>query len=448
MVIKVKQIDPAELTSFVTNASSGSIGAALLAYLAASGNYLGPLVVYTTGDTTILGTKTFSNNPVVNYTGGPTTAVQQQYFLDTISGSIALATFSATGNSVNLHGNQIVLDYKIFTGAVGVGNPSIGIHAVNLSFLSGVSGILAAGGGGGSTANTVQLTGYQLVSGQKDFVNVITVPVPTITSGAVPLSMLSGASGVLQAALAGAGANGTGIFVQLTGSQIISGIKTFTGMVVVGTPTSLGGAINVSGLSGASGALSQVHITGGPTLQFINFTGEGGTTVYTIGSTVFISGSSGDSSPPTINIFNITGTGTINNTFNASGGITNTFNEYSTIITTGSFVNMSFYFDQFNLATGLNQIEAFVSRNFTFTGFALGVINLGTNGFLSGSLYQRTQVNSKTNFADFSLNNGAAFTGVGGFTAPISGLNRVGVDVFLIGTGITGLSIGVFGIES
>lgn len=157
-------------------------------------------------------------------------------------------------------------------------------------------------------------------------------------------------------------------------------------------------------------------------------------------------------------INNTLSSGILNNTYNSSGTFTNNVtgnvnNVYNggTITnnigyTTGNFVNISFYYDEYNLYTGLNSIEAFVGRSFTFTGYAIGVINSGTQGFFSGSLYQRTPTNSKTNFINFSLNSGTFFTGIGGFSQEITGLNRVGLDIYRIGTGITGLSVGVFGV--
>ena len=107
---------------------------------------------------------------------------------------------------------------------------------------------------------------------------------------------------------------------------------------------------------------------------------------------------------------------------------------------------MAFWYDQYNLATGLNNVEAVVGRSFFFTGYSVGVINTGTQGFFSGSLYQRTPINTKTSFIDLSLNSGLYFKSQGGFVQEISGLNRVGLDILLLGTGITGLSIGVFGV--
>jgi hypothetical protein len=155
------------------------------------------------------------------------------------------------------------------------------------------------------------------------------------------------------------------------------------------------------------------------------------------------------------NITNIL-SGVANNTFYNSGNNTNTV--YGTLSNygdnavinlsgiTGNFVNMAFYFDEFSLATGLNLVESMVGRSFFFTGYGLGVINTGTQGFLSGSFYQRTQTNAKTNFVNFSLNSGMMFSGQGGFNQEVSGLNRVGLDIYRIGTGITGLSVGLFGV--
>ena len=156
---------------------------------------------------------------------------------------------------------------------------------------------------------------------------------------------------------------------------------------------------------------------------------------------------------------NILSSGTINNTFQSSGAVINNVNgstnnflgNNSTVINnasgiTGNFVNLSFYYDPTVLSTGLNNAEAFIGRSFFFTGYALGCINTGTQGFFSGSLYQRTPTNVKTNFINFSLRSGQFFTGVGGFSQEITGMNRLGLDIYLIGTGITGFSVGIFGV--
>lgn len=139
------------------------------------------------------------------------------------------------------------------------------------------------------------------------------------------------------------------------------------------------------------------------------------------------------------------------NTFNATGVLNNTFNAapISNNFTgpiTGNFVNISFFFEPYNLNTGLAQVEAFVARDFTFTGYAVGAQTSGTQGFMSGSLYQRTTLGVKVPFRDFSYNSGQFFTGVGGLSQTISGMNRVGIDILRLGTGMTGLTVGLFGV--
>lgn len=142
---------------------------------------------------------------------------------------------------------------------------------------------------------------------------------------------------------------------------------------------------------------------------------------------------------------------TTNNTFNATGVLNNTFNaapvanNIALAIITGNFVNISFFFEAYNLNTGLNQIESFIARDFTFTGYAVAAQTSGTQGFLSGSLYQRSPLGVKTNFRDFSYNSGQFFTGVGGLSQTISGMHRVGIDLLNVGTGMTGVTVGIFG---
>lgn len=133
----------------------------------------------------------------------------------------------------------------------------------------------------------------------------------------------------------------------------------------------------------------------------------------------------------------------IGNNYNGAGNVSNVINISGV---TGNFVNMSFWFDQYGLTTGLNQAEAGIGRDFLFTGYGIGCINSGTQGSFSGSFYQRTPTNIKTTFVNFGFSAGQLFTGRGGFGQTISGMNRVGFDIYLIGTGITGLSASLFGV--
>jgi len=215
----------------------------------------------------------------------------------------------------------------------------------------------------------------------------------------------------------------------LVAAQAVTNNYWITGTGVVTTSFNASGNIN-----------NTFSITSGNTYVY-------NTGVTTSTFTIYSGDASVSNSGTATNTFNTSGAATVTN----NGTATNNFNGQTTNVTnlsgiTGNFVNMSFWYDESNLSTGLNTIEAFVGRSFFFTGYGLGVINTGTQGYFSGSFYQRTSTNAKTNFIDFSLNSGMFFTGVGGYNQEISGMNRVGLDIYRIGTGITGLSVGLFGV--
>ncbi len=86
-----------------------------------------------------------------------------------------------------------------------------------------------------------------------------------------------------------------------------------------------------------------------------------------------------------------------------------------------------------------------MARDFIFTGYAVGAYVSGTHGRLSGTFYQRNQNNIKTQIVPFSFESGMFFSGKGGFTQTVSGMNRVGLDLFSSMTGVTGVTFGLFG---
>ncbi len=435
-MISVRQINQQELTDFVALASSGTaFQDNITAYTNQSG-YLGGNVLYTSGGLqTVTGSKRFLDPLLVNYSGGTGAAPSSRWVNDQIANaSLSLSGF-ILGISGALTGSQTVgvgtgysgfventfvhrtnvdetiSGIKTFVGTELNITGDINVNNASFAWLQGdleVDGSLFAEDIYAAISSTVKF------HDQAKFDNSPFVPnTPTAISGAINLFYLSGVSGVLAAG----GGGGSPNSVTTTGNEIIGGFKQFTGSPFVPAPTQPSGVANLSWVSGVSGDL------------YARMTG--------------ISGAIGGGSSITNNYY-ITGTGTINNTYNSSGGaITNTF--VSQNIFTGNVINMSLWFDQYNLATGLNQIEAFVSRDFVFTGYALGVINTGTQGYFSGSLYQRTPLNTKTNFVNFSLNNGMVYSGAAGYAQTVSGQNRVGLDIYLIGTGITGLSVGIYG---
>lgn len=116
---------------------------------------------------------------------------------------------------------------------------------------------------------------------------------------------------------------------------------------------------------------------------------------------------------------------------------------------TGNFVNLSFFLNP--VTTGLNLAEAFVSRTFNVTGFALGCtssgqgVTLGSVGPLSGDLYYRDLSNNKTVFQNFTFNSGTYSYVSGNLAVPVTGMYRVGIDLTNTLSGIQNFSIGVFG---
>lgn len=429
-LIAVRQINQQELTDAIAVASSGAtFSGNLQAYLLGSG-WAGPNVVYTTGaNQTISGVKTFIDAPFVPYAGATGTAASKGF----VDNSILAASGQILLNLVTTDTAQSITAAKIFDLPVTVATPTNSGHAVNAYYLSGVSGVLAAaGGGGGGTPNAVTTTGNEVIGGFKQFTGSPLVPDPTQPSGVVNLNYLSGVSGVLLAA----GGAGSPNSVTTTGNEVIGGFKQFTGSPFVPDPTQPSGAVNLSYLSGVSGVL--VAVGGGVTNNYY-ITGTG-----VVAASSHASGNINNTFNITSGTTNVTNSGVATNTYNITNGTANTV--YNIAQITGNFVNLSFFFDEYNLVTGLNLLEAFVSRDFTFSGYALGLINSGTSGaFLSGSLYQRTPANVKTSFLSFSLNSGLFFYASGGLNQPISGMNRVGIDLYRVVQGMTGLSVGVFG---
>lgn len=379
-LINIGQIDSAGLTLFVQQASSGSaFSGNLVSYVSASG-FIGPTAVWTTGGAQIvLGAKAFASAISVVYTGGTGQTVARLYVdnsIASLSGAIntnvavVSGIISSVSSSFSVTGSNLISSVNM----TGIGGTKV-IYSGGIVFISG-------GAGGAGSSNT-SVTGSSAISA------------PNFTgAGSVVLTYdgtyvrVSGSASSADTLLSGYLENS---FVHRgIVTESISGLKTFTGAVGVGAPTASGHAIPLSLLTGASGALLAQLAPG---------------TVINTGTNLYI----------------FTGI-------------------------TGNFVSMSFYFDEYNLTTGLNSFETFVARDFFFTGYALGVINTGTQGFFSGSFYQRTPINTKTNFVDFSLNSGTFFSGRGAFNQVVSGMNRVGLDIYRLGTGITGLTVGLFGV--
>lgn len=380
--------------------------------------------------------------------------------------------------------------------------PLINVSQINQAQLALVVQEYASGAAfSGNMVNYVVNSGYigptalwvtggsQDVTGVKTFRDSPRVPYSG-TTGSAPsarwvndqIAAASSSSSTSIGALSGyvQGASGALSYVRVTGSSTI-GAANFTGLggtLVIYS----GGQIFISGAAAGAGGGSNVSVTGSSAISAPNLSGVGSVTVTYNGTYVLISGAGGTDaslsgyvegnfvhrgavdelvsgikvftgSPqvpnPTLpsgaaNLSWVSGvSGVLQAAIGSAAPVTNVYN-LSGI--TGNFVNMSFYLDEFGLTTGLNLFEAFVGRSFFFTGYALGTITSGTQGAFSGSLYQRTPTNVKTSFVNFGMPAGQFFSGRGGFSQEISGMNRVGLDIYLIGTGLTGVSVGAFGV--
>jgi hypothetical protein len=117
-------------------------------------------------------------------------------------------------------------------------------------------------------------------------------------------------------------------------------------------------------------------------------------------------------------------------------------------VMTGNFTNLSFFLSPAT-TTGLDLAESFVTRNFFFTGFALGAVISGSGpsngGILTGRIYQRDTGNNKIILNTFTFNSGAVYARSGVFSYPITGDNRLGIDLLNSLSGIDKFSVGVYG---
>lgn len=479
-LISVSQINNVQLALAIQQSSSGAaFSGNFVSFVSATG-YIGPVAVWTTGGAqSISGAKTFNNPVSVPYTGTTGQTVARLYvdiqdasvsggltgqimslvgglsgvltgqyatltYVNSLSGIIASGAGGGGGSAsgaVMLTGNQLITGIKTFVSSPQVldvyntapGSPYYS-DAVSIYTLNSVSGVIVAQiPVVGIPQDVVFTSGNQTISGVKTFTGNILIAAPTLPSGAVNLSYLLGVSGVL-AGSAGAGAPNA---VFQTGDQNISGQKIFTGSPLVAFPSLPSGATNILYVSGVSGALAALIAGGGGATNYYYITGTG-----VVNASSFASGNVVNTFSITSGTTNVINSGSAINTFNISGGTTN----FNITGVTGNYVNMSFFFDSTTLVTGLNNIEGFISRNIFFTGYAVGAYTSGTQGNFSGSFYQRTTNNTKVTFQNFFLTSGMYFTGVGGLLQTLSGMNRIGVDIYSIGTGLTGLSLGVFGV--
>lgn len=440
MKINVNQIEPIGLTEFIKGIGSGDFSGQFVNYVFSDG-YLGDNVVYASGGgQTISGQKTFATSPIVPYSGGTGAATSRKYIDDMDGQTLTLIS--------NFSGN--VFSSFSFVKATG----SSGILSPNFSGIGGTR-VLKSGNfvlvSGGGQSSSVFVTGSDAVV-NPNFSGIGGTRI--IESGNFVL--ISG--GGSQAANNGDGINLSGNLTQ-TGASLLSIIAS-TGQQNSLAATTISGNLTQTGvdllalLFSTGSNLSAVKVTGSAVMNTVNITGDGGLNITRSGDFVIISGGQGGGTFVESNTYNVTGTGNVYITPTASGDMYNTYNLISGRIDqpisisgiTGNFVNMSFFFDEYNLEAGSNLLEGFVSRDFWFTGYALGAYSSGIGGSLSGLMYQRTTLNEKVQILPFSFENGIYFKSEKGYSQVISGMNRVGIDIFSVSTGVTGFTVGIFGV--
>ena len=323
---------------------------------------------------------------------------------------------------------------------------SLGLFVANYLTGAVLSGMLqayfAASGWAGGTVLAVTGNSPQTVNGPVTFAVSPNVPYSG-TTGSAPSARF------VTDSIATASNNLSGYInpnvVLTSGAQIITGIKTFVNSPQVPPPVGSGSAVN-------QWYVDHINLTGaqGPTGYWAwqgnynpNANYAPGTSVFLSGSSYGLTGISGFYSSG-INPALLTGGWTY---VAQAGGIGSLVIQSGAYIT-GNFVNLSFFVDP--VLTGLDLADAWISRTFQFTGFALGCLTSGNGPYvpgaiLSGHIYCRDLNNIKTTLQSFTLNTGVYTSISGGFGIPVTGMYRMGIDLTSTISGISKLAIGAFG---
>jgi len=296
-MIKVKQIDNAELSAFIAGISTGSpLNEALLNYFRNSG-WLGATPLYITGsDQTVFGLKSFNQEPLIP-TGGANQsgAASKLYVQDKIFAQINSYSGWASGEYVSRSLSQTVGGIKTFSSNAFVPFATDLGHATNLQNLMDVSGILRTG------LNNVQIQGVifdygaQHITGQKTFDVSPLVVVPTNESGAVPLSMLTGLS--INSAVSRTGLN-----------EDVSGIKRFVQSPLVPIAVSSNQAINktqldaaINGVSVGTGSIQGVSSVNAQS-GIVLIDGAAGISIVSCSGIIYVSGNAQNTSLYSVSI--------------------------------------------------------------------------------------------------------------------------------------------------
>lgn len=493
--IALKQLRSAEIADFISGLNALQFTGLANAY----SNY--SQFAHITGNEIITGSKVFNINPTVLYTGSTGQVVSKLYVdnQDIVLQNNINVNTTGLQNVAHLTGRgETFIDEKRFekiifnsgraTGLIEVPYPSGPSGAINLEYLANYVANI--------NSYILYSSGDQNISGNKAFFGA-TVFLPTATdpSGGIPLQQLSNTGNNLISRL-----TTTGVILQnqidnLTDLAMLTGVSGFGGVLSFNTQsgnifsqgrgsvttTQVGNIFNVSGhtLQAYTGAfLGFTNLLSGVDRQFINYgkiyenipyvfaqlespSGNLSVNYYVSGRTNngfnLIFSNTLTTSGYGLSYFGWTGSGAVVNTVQGPQGLQGR-NGYN--MATGDNVNINFYFDY--IYTGLNLVENFICKDFTITGYAIGAVNSGrgpghlnsgASGLqyfrpLTGEIYQRDTLNNKSTLFGFSFNSGQIYSGSGFDSSSylsFVGSNRLGVDIFSGLSGISNVTIGVFG---
>ena len=284
MQIDVKQINSAQLSSFVINATSGSNFNSLIQAYGAISGYYGPHVMYNTGGAQLVTTQFTFNTVQLTVSGNNPSGVAQLNQVNAeISGRLNAYSGHATGAFARTTLNNTFTASNTFTSDVFVPIPSNTGHAINLLFMRNVSGVLQSGINNVTISDVAYLGTSQKFTGQKTFDISPLVVTPTNGSGAVPLSMLTGLS--VTTAVSRTGIN-----------ESISGIKTFVQSPIVPVAVGSNQAINKAQLDAglANVAVGTGSIQGVTNVNGISgsviLEGQNGITIEVCSGIIYVSG--------------------------------------------------------------------------------------------------------------------------------------------------------------
>jgi hypothetical protein len=274
--IAVKQINQTDLTTFVLNAASGAaFSGNLMGYIGGSG-WFGPYVMTQSGGT-FTGPVTFTTGIEVPYVGDTGSATNYLLVFNLLQSGLATNYAQVTGNVITISGNDVIGGYKSVTGRLSLAQaPQNLLDAVNLAFLTGVSGALAAGAG--TATNAVNLIGNQIISGIKFFVSIpgssgtpvnptdlaTKAYVDSATSSTVGAVTLTG----LNQALVGTYnfSNTVSVPIATTSTQPVQLAQLQALGTTQGNISGFAGVLSINGSSGASGL---IYLQSAGTVQVI-----------------------------------------------------------------------------------------------------------------------------------------------------------------------------------